>query len=139
MKEYSYDIAEVGMEESFQVTVTEDMMEKFMSITGDRNPLHTDAAYARSRNYEDKVVYGMLTASFYSTLAGMYLPGKYSLIHSMDNKFLRPVYVGDTLTVSGIVKEKEDAYRMLILSLLIKNQRGDKIAKGTMQIKVLDD
>lgn len=139
MKEYGYDIVEVGMGESFQVTVTEDMMEKFMSITGDRNPLHTDASYARSRNYEDKVVYGMLTTSFYSTLAGMYLPGKYSLIHSMNNKFLRPVYVGDTLTVSGIVKEKEDAYRMLILSLMIKNQRGDKIAKGTMQIKVLDD
>ncbi|MCM1385931.1 MAG: MaoC family dehydratase [Bacillus sp. (in: Bacteria)] len=138
MKEYSYDIVEVGMEESFQVTVTEEMMEKFMSITGDENPLHTDAAYARSRNYEDKVVYGMLTASFYSTLAGMYLPGKYSLIHSMDNKFLRPVYVGDTLTVSGTVKEKEDAYRMLMLNLLIQNQRGDKIAKGTMQIKVLD-
>lgn len=138
MNEYTYDEVQAGLEESFQVTVTEEMMERFLQITGDENPLHTDAEYARTRNYKDKVVYGMLSASFYSTLAGMYLPGRYSLIHSMENKFLRPVYVGDTLTVSGTVKEKEDAYRMLILTLLIKNQNGEKVAKGMMQIKVLD-
>ena len=80
----------------------------------------------------------MLTASFFSTLAGVYLPGRYSLIHSVETKFLRPVYVGDMLTVSGTVKEKEDAYRMLILNLLIKNRKGEKVVKGTMQIKVLD-
>lgn len=138
MKEYTYQEVEVGLEESFQVTITENMMEQFLQITGDENPLHRDAEYARTRNYTDKVVYGMLSASFYSTLAGMHLPGKYSLIHSMESKFLRPVYVGDTLTVSGTVKEKEDAYQMLILALLIKNQKGEKVSKGTMQIKVLD-
>lgn len=139
MKEYTYDEVEVGLEESFQVTITEKMMEQFLQITGDENPLHRNAEYAQSRNYADKVVYGMLSASFYSTLAGMYLPGKYSLIHSMESKFLRPVYVGDTLTISGTVKEKEDAYRMLILALLIKNQNGENVSKGTMQIKVLDE
>ncbi len=139
MKEYTYDEVKVGLEESFQVTITEKMMEQFLQITGDENPLHRNAEYAQSRNYADKVVYGMLSASFYSTLAGMYLPGKYSLIHSMESKFLRPVYVGDTLTISGTVKEKEDAYRMLILALLIKNQNGEKVSKGTMQIKVLDE
>jgi acyl dehydratase len=112
-------------------------MQHFLDITGDANPLHTDAEFARSQDYENKVVYGMLTASFYSTLAGMYLPGRYSLIHSVESKFLRPVYVGDTLTVSGVVKEKEDAYHMLILGLLIKNQKGEKISKGTMQVMVL--
>ena len=138
MNEYTYDEITIGQEESFQVTVSEEMMEQFLQITGDVNPLHRDAAYAATRQYVDKVVYGMLTASFFSTLAGVYLPGRYSLIHSVETKFLRPVYVGDMLTVSGIVKEKEDAYRMLILNLLIKNRKGEKVVKGTMQIKVLD-
>lgn len=138
MNEYTYDEIAIGQEESFQVTVSEEMMEQFLQITGDVNPLHRDAAYAATRQYVDKVVYGMLTASFFSTLAGVYLPGRYSLIHSVETKFLRPVYVGDMLTVSGTVKEKEDAYRMLILNLLIKNQKGEKVVKGTMQIKVLD-
>lgn len=138
MNEYTYDEITIGQEESFQVTVSEEMMEQFLQITGDVNPLHRDAVYAATRQYVDKVVYGMLTASFFSTLAGVYLPGRYSLIHSVETKFLRPVYVGDMLTVSGIVKEKEDAYRMLILNLLIKNRKGEKVVKGTMQIKVLD-
>lgn len=138
MNEYTYDEITIGQEESFQVTVSEEMMEQFLQITGDVNPLHRDASYAATRQYVDKVVYGMLTASFFSTLAGVYLPGRYSLIHSVEIKFLRPVYVGDMLTVSGIVKEKEDAYRMLILNLLIKNRKGEKVVKGTMQIKVLD-
>lgn len=138
MNEYTYDEITIGQEESFQVTVSEEMMEQFLQITGDVNPLHRDAAYAATRQYVDKVVYGMLTASFFSTLAGVYLPGRYSLIHSVETKFLRPVYVGDVLTVSGTVKEKEDAYRMLILNLLIKNRKGEKVVKGTMQIKVLD-
>lgn len=138
MNEYTYEQISVGHRESFGVTVTEEMMEQFMRITGDVNPLHRDAAYARTRHYEDKVVYGMLTSSFYSALAGVYLPGKYSLIHSVESKFLRPVYVGDTLTVSGTVKEKEDAYRMLILDLVITNHEGVKVSRGTMQIKMLD-
>ena len=138
MNEYTYDEIIIGQEESFQVTVSEEMMEQFLQITGDVNPLHRDAAYAVTRQYVDKVVYGMMTASFFSTLAGVYLPGRYSLIHSVETKFLRPVYVGDVLTVSGTVKEKEDAYRMLILNLLIKNRKGEKVVKGTMQIKVLD-
>lgn len=138
MNAYTYEQIDVGHKESFDVTVTEEMMEHFLQITGDVNPLHMDAEYAVTRNYADKVVYGMLTSSFYSTLAGVYLPGKYSLIHSVESKFLKPVYVGDTLTVSGTVKEKEDAYRMLILNLLILNQKGEKVSKGTMQIKMLD-
>lgn len=139
MNEYTYDEIIIGQEEAFQVTVTEEMMEQFLRITGDVNPLHRDAAYAATRQYVDKVVYGMLTASFFSTLAGVYLPGRYSLIHSVETKFLRPVYVGDMLTVSGTVKEKEDAYHMLLLNLLIKNRKGEKVVKGTMQVKVLDN
>ena len=138
IKEYTYEELAVGHRESFQVTVTEQMMQQFLQITGDSNPLHQDKVYAQGRQYADKVVYGMLTASFFSTLAGVYLPGKYSLIHSVESKFLRPVYVGDELMVSGTVREKEDAYRMLLLNLLITNQKGEKVTKGTMQIKVLD-
>lgn len=138
MNEYTYEQIDAGHREAFEVTVTEAMMEQFLQITGDVNSLHQDASYAGTRGYADKVVYGMLTSSFYSTLAGVYLPGKYSLIHSVECKFLRPVYVGDTLTVSGVVQEKEDAYRMLIVKLLITDQRGEKVSRGTMQIKMLD-
>ena len=138
IRKYRYEEIQIGQQESFCVTVTEEMLESFYEITKDSNPLHRDAAYAATRGYVDRVVYGMLTASFFSTFAGVYLPGKYSLIHSVETKFLRPVYVGDELTITGTVKEKEDAYHMLIVQLLVRNRQGDKVVRGKMQIKVLD-
>ena len=67
-----YTLAEMtpGLSESFTVTVTEEMMAQFEAITGDVSPIHMDAEYAQKRGYPGRVVYGMLGASFFSTLAG---------------------------------------------------------------------
>ena len=66
-----------GVTESFTVTITEEMMAQFYAITGDNSPIHMDADYAAGRGYPGRVVYGMLGASFLSTLAGVYLPGEH--------------------------------------------------------------
>ena len=78
-----YTLAEMtpGLSESFTVTVTEEMMARFEAITGDVSPIHMDAEYAQKRGYPGRVVYGMLGASFFSTLAGVYLPGEHCLLH----------------------------------------------------------
>lgn len=76
VKHYSYEDIQVDHVESFMVTVTEDMMQSFCRICGDINPLHRDSSYARLKGYCEKVAYGMLTASFLSTLAGVWLPGE---------------------------------------------------------------
>ncbi|MFT2536397.1 MaoC/PaaZ C-terminal domain-containing protein, partial [Escherichia coli] len=75
------------------------------------------------------VTFGMLTASFYSTLAGMYLPGKYSLIHSFEElSFLKPVFAGDLLTVVGEVFEKEEAFGLIRIKAVIRNQYGNIVS-----------
>ena len=80
----------------------------------------------------------MLTASFMSTLAGVYLPGRYSLIQSVETKFAEPVFVGDVLEVKGEVMEKNDTYRLIFLKVTIRNENGKKVCRGKMQIQVLD-
>ena len=84
----------------------------------------------------DKVVYGMLTASLLSTLAGVYLPGKYSLFHSTRIFFHKPVFVGDTITVSGKVKEKDERYNIIKLKIIMENQDDKKVLSGSMQVGV---
>ena len=66
-----YTLAEMtpGLTEEFTVTVTPEMMDAFRAITGDVSPIHIDADYARGRGFPGRVVYGMLGASFFSTLA----------------------------------------------------------------------
>lgn len=107
MKEYKYDDLTIGITESFKITITKEMMDKFCAITGDINPMHVDKNYAISKNFPDKLVYGMLTSSFFSTLGGVYLPGKYCLIQSVESKFINPVFIGDNITIKGTVEEKK--------------------------------
>lgn len=114
----------------FSVTVTTEMMQKFYEISGDDNPLHMDEEFARDKGFDSRVVYGMLTASFYSRLAGVYLPGKFCLLHSVESSFKNPVFIGDTLTVSGFVKEKHEATRTIDIAATIINQNGKKVSKA---------
>ena len=134
MNDYKYEEIDIGHKESFAVTVTEEMMNSFLAITGDVNPLHNDEDYAVSKGHPGRVVYGMLSASLLSTLAGVYLPGKRSLIHEVKIKFAKPVYIGDTLTVEGVVEEKNDTYSLLFIKVTIRNQSGDKVLRGKMQV-----
>ena len=136
MNTYTYDQIEVGRKESFTVTVTGEEMDKFREITGDVNPLHSDAEYAKEHGHRDRVVFGMLTASYLSTLAGVYLPGERSLIHSVDVKFEGAVYPGDELTIEGTVTEKNDTFKLIVIKVIIKNADGKKVCKAKMQIGV---
>ncbi len=137
MNKYNYDDIDIGHEEHFQVTVTDGMLDSFRAITGDENPFHRDDAFAKEHGYNSHVCFGMLTASFLSTLAGMYLPGEKSIIQSTEVKFAKPVYPGDMLTVSGTVSEKNDAFNVMKLKVSMKNQNGEKVLRGSMQVGFL--
>lgn len=137
MNNYTFDEIELGQKESFSAVITEEMMKSFLSITGDTNPLHNDAEYAKTEGFGERVVYGMLTASFLSTLAGVWLPGKYSLIHTVETEFAKPVHIGDTLTIEGEVTEKNDTFRYIKLKVSIRNQNGTRVCRGKMRIGLL--
>jgi len=137
MNQYNYNEIEIGQKESFSVTVTKENQDAFRLITGDSNPLHGDGVYAVKMGYEGCVVFGMLTASYYSTLAGVYLPGKYSLLHHVNSKFIKPVYIGDTLTISGCVTDKNDTFQIITVKATISNQYGVKVSKAEMQIGII--
>lgn len=136
MNTYTFDEIFVGQKESFTVTVTEADRDKFRDITGDVNPLHNDLDYAKDMGHDKCVVFGMLSAAYLSTLAGVYLPGKYSLIQKTEVNFRKPVYVGDTLTITGEVTDKSSTYKLMDVKVEIKNQDGVKVCKGKMEIAV---
>lgn len=139
MNDYTYEECYLKRTENFSIEVTEGMIDSFRDFSGDYNPLHNDEIYARQRGFRGKVVYGMLAASFLSTLVGMYLPGKYCLIHEVNIKFVKPVYVGDVLTVSGEVVEKSELFQTLTLKITIRNQAQELLVRGKMQVGVLSE
>lgn len=136
MKHYQYDEIKIGMEEKFQIEITEQMLNVFCTLTGDENPLHCDEEYAKEKGKKGRVAYGMLTASFLSTLAGMYLPGEKSLIQSVEVKFLKPVYIGDVLEIKGVVEEKHDVFQRIELKVTATRNGTEKVLKGKMKIGI---
>ena len=134
MNRYLFSELSIGMSECFEAIVTEDMMNSFCNITGDINPLHNDRDYAISKGFPDRVCYGMLTASLLSTFAGVYLPGEHCLIHEVDSKFVKPVFAGDHLKVSGEITELNDTFQQATMKVAITNQKGEKVLRAKMKV-----
>lgn len=133
MKSYSWDELQVGLGAEFEVTVDDAMMDRFFATTGDANPLHLDPEYACARGFRGRVVYGLLTASFFSTLAGVHLPGKRCLLHGVKVDFNKPVHVGDRLRVRGTIAHLSEAYRQIELACEITNQRAEVVSKARLR------
>ena len=139
MNSYKFVDINVGLEESFSVRVNSEKLDKFLKISGDINPLHTDAEYSKSKGFSDRVVYGMLTSSFFSTLVGVYLPGKYCILQGVDIQFSKPVYIDDILTITGKVSYINEAYKQLEIKAVIINQDNKKVSKATIKVGVIDE
>lgn len=137
MNQYTFDQIELGMKVSFLYEITKEKMEQFLSISGDENPLHANLEYAKEQGHDEVVVYGMLSSAILSTLAGMYLPGKHSLIHCVEIHFLKPVFLSlCPLEVEATVIEKEERFSQITLKYCMRDQHHDKVARGTMKIGV---
>ncbi len=130
MNSYTITDISVGMEHSFTMQVTSEKMDLFHSLTGDCSPIHMSDEYAQSKGHAGRVVYGMLGGSLFSTLAGVYLPGENCLLHSVECKFAKPVFINDVLTVKGKVTEINDTFNFIKIKASITNQDGKTVTRG---------
>lgn len=134
MNHYSLEDLSVGMSEEFQVVITKEMHETFTKLTGDVNPMHMTEEYAKEHGYDGRLVYGMLTASFYSTLVGVYLPGEHCVFHEVKTTFNAPVYEGDELTIKGTVEEIHEMFKRVKIKAEIRNGAGKKVSRATLVV-----
>ena len=137
--EYSFDEIELGMQKSFKVDISKNMLDVFGRDTGDYNPLHMSEEYASSTSFKKRVCSGMFLASFFSRLVGMYLPGKHALHISQSLNFVNPCFIGETITVEGKVIDKSSATKIIKLETTITNESGKRIIDGKAQVIVRDD
>ena len=137
--EYSFDEIEIGVQKSFKVSISEDMLDEFAKLSGDSNPLHMNEEYASSTSFKKRVCSGMFLSSFFSRLVGMYLPGKHALHISQSLNFVNPCFIGEMITVEGKVVDKSPATKIIKLETTITNESGKRIIDGKAQVIVRDD
>jgi 3-hydroxybutyryl-CoA dehydratase len=120
----------VGQKESFTKTITETDVVLFGGISGDLNPAHFNEEYAKQSIFKARVAHGCLCSSLFSTVLGMHLPGPGTIYLSQESKFLKPVYIGDTVTAVVEVVEMIHEKNRIVCDTTAYNQKGEKVIVG---------
>ncbi len=108
---------------------------KFAEVTGDKNPVHLDAAYAATTMFKVPIMHGMLGASLFSKVFGTLFPGDGTIYLKQSLNFLKPMYV-DTdyeavFTVKEIFPEK---HRAIVETVIIEKSSGTVCTSGEATI-----
>ncbi len=117
-------------------TITEADLVNFAGLTGDYNPMHTDADYMKQSQFGQRIAHGMLTLSYAVGQAYQlgFMERTILAFRSLEMKFSAPVFIGDTLHVELVVREKKEARRMgggwVTLDVKIVNQDGKSVQSG---------
>ena len=123
-------------------TITEADIVAFAGLTGDYNPMHTDAEYMKQSIFGQRIAHGMLSLSYAVGQAYQlgFMEGKIIAFRGLEMKFSAPVFIGDTMHVELTVAEKKDALRMggglVTIDVKIINQQGKTVQSGTWTVLV---
>lgn len=126
----------VGESQKISKTISETDVYLFAGISGDFNPVHVNRVVAEESLFGKQIAHGILVGSFLSNVIGMKLPGPGTIYMEQDMKFLKPVYIGDTVTaqveVSEVINETKN---ILKLSTQVLNQNEEIVIDGYAIVK----
>ncbi len=120
----------VGTRATWTRTLTADDVESYALITGDRNPLHFDDAFAGSTRLGRLVVQGGLTTGLFNALVAMELPGPGSVFLHQEWDYPAPVFVGDTVTAEAEVIEARSDKPITRLRCVAHRDDGTEVLRG---------
>ena len=139
LAEYKFDEIILGTKTKFTVEINISIINEFARISGDHNPLHMDEYYASKTQFGQRVCHGMLLASFFSRLIGMYMPGKNALYFSQTLNFQTPCFVGDKVTIEGEVIDKSQSTRIVTIKTIAYNQANKCLVDGIAKVIVREN
>jgi acyl dehydratase len=120
-------------------TITEADLVNFSGVTGDFNPLHLDAEHAAASIYGQRLAHGALVLSFAIGLrqrAGLFDGTLMGLLEVRGWRFLKPVFIGDTITVETEVTDLRETSRsdrgVMTQRVRVLNQRGEVVNEGEL-------
>jgi acyl dehydratase len=125
---HTYDSLSVGDSFTWSRTVPMSDVRVFADVTGDDNPIHVDEEAGRASRFGRPVVHGVYVLGLASKVLGRDFPGPGSIAVSISAKFLRPVPVGEEVTIEVKVAEKIERHRHVKIRMYA--YVGGKMALG---------
>jgi 3-hydroxybutyryl-CoA dehydratase len=135
MRSLPIDRLDVGDAAESRKTISESDVYLFAGVSGDFNPLHVDAEYAKTTPFGARVAHGPLTFSLCAGLLGTELPGLGTVAVSNYVAYEAPVFIGDTIAVRVEVAKLEPDRNRATMAVTWTNQDGTQVASGEMVVK----
>lgn len=98
----------VGQSAEMTRVVGEADIQAFAAVSGDENPVHLDAEYAKTTSFGERIAHGMLSGAYISAVLGTKLPGPGAIYLNQSLRFRRPVRIGDAVTARVTVKALDE-------------------------------
>lgn len=109
-------------------------IQAFAAVSGDTNPAHLDPVYANATLFHGVIAHGMWGGALISALLGTEFPGPGTIYLEQDLHFIKPVRIGDTLTVTVTVVAKDEERKRVDLDCQVVNQKGDRVLHGMARV-----
>lgn len=131
----TFDEIALGDHASLSRTVSQQDIDLFAVISGDINPAYMDPAHAATDLFHKIIAQGMLEAGLISAVLSTKLPGPGTIYLGQDLRFLYPVSIGDTITATLTVTEKNAEKGNLVMDCRCTNQNGELVIGGTAHVR----
>lgn len=117
-------------------SITQEEVNQFAAICGDKNPVHLDAEYAAETPFKRPIVHGMFSAAFISRVMGMEFPGEGTIYLSQNLDFKRPVFPDETYEIKcEIIEVLEGKSIAKISTQIFETKRGKIVVDGIATVK----
>lgn len=122
---------EQGTTYTHEFSFTQEEVIRFADVTGDKNPVHLDEAYAASTMFKRPIMHGFLGGSVFSKVFGTLFPGEGTIYMKQSMAFMRPMFVNTVyevrMTVKEVIKEK---HRATVETVIADKATGDVVING---------
>ncbi len=125
---------QIGDTASLSKKITDADVRAFADLSGDHNPLHLDDAYAQSTRFGKRIAHGAFSFALISSVLGNLLPGNGSVYMKQDLKFLKPVFIDDTITATVEIVSVRAERGIVTLKTTVRNQRDEIVADGEAMV-----
>jgi acyl dehydratase len=117
----------VGQIYTHEFQFSQEEVNRFAEVTGDKNPVHTNPDYAAKTMFKRPIMHGMLSASLFSKVFGTLFPGDGTIYLKQSLSFLRPMYVDTTYEAIFTVKEIVHERNRAVIETIIKDKSSGAV------------
>jgi phosphotransacetylase/acyl dehydratase len=135
IENHTFDELKIGDTAELTRTLKKEDVELFAALSGDVNPAHVDADFAKTDAFHKVIAHGMWGGALISAVLGTELPGPGTIYLDQTLHFRKPVGLGDSIVVRVTVREKHAADTTVTLDCTCLNQAGEIVLEGEARVR----